>query len=262
MNDFSGYDDFDRKLELSEGIEQVRENRMEDKKKVEGYEPNPADESYYEVMGIRNSFDNVSVGADKHGQMLISVTSQKQYGKATLDSEKKRLKGTRRKKKIGEYGDLYTNPASDRNGAFAFRADPKISDIRMYRQFRELARAKISAEQREAAPFLRLDDDLEQLRSLQAQNGSDAEGFEQRQVLQKRVQKETESRDRFMTRLRITKNKLQEQTKEEKEPEPSLLHALLAALDAGDTDENQADPPDEITPEPSETEEPPPESVI
>ncbi|MBQ9483267.1 MAG: hypothetical protein IJU82_03670 [Ruminiclostridium sp.] len=71
------YDDYDKKLTLSEGIVHARENSPKDRKKVEGYEPNPQDEKYYEVMGLKNSFDNLSVGSDKYGQMLISVNSLK-----------------------------------------------------------------------------------------------------------------------------------------------------------------------------------------
>ncbi|MBR5088867.1 MAG: hypothetical protein IK093_05525, partial [Ruminiclostridium sp.] len=172
MSVFDDYDNYDQKLKLSEGIEHVRESEMSDKKKVEGYEPNPQDEKYYEVMGIKNSFDNVSVGSDKYGQMLISVNTMKEPGEVTLDSDKKLMKGPRRKKKIEAFGDFYTNLYSDRHGAFAFRADRNISDIRMMTEFERIARKRVAREQRDAMPLLRLADDKEKLSELRGMSGS------------------------------------------------------------------------------------------
>lgn len=242
MSDFTGYEDYDRKLTVSEGIEHERENRPEDKKKVEGYEPLKGEAPYYEVMGIRNSFDNVAVGKDKYGQMLISVTTNKRPGRATLDSNQKRLKGAQRKKKIDTYGDFYTNLASGRDGAFGFRADKNISDIRMYQEFRRLAQKRVSAKQREAAPFLRLDDDMAALREMQAYKGAGEEDLAQRQVLEKRVQKETESRNRFIARLRKARRKSYE-TEKKQEEEKSFLRKVLDALDTGAPDTEESTPP-------------------
>ena len=234
------YDDYDKKLNLSEGIVHVRENEPEDKKKVEGYEPNPQDEKYYEVMGLKNSFDNLSVGSDKHGQMLISVNSMKEPGRPTLNSDRKLMKGPRRKKRIDNFGDFYTNQSSDRDGAFAFRADRNKSDIRVVREFERLAKNRVSRKQREAAPFLRLEEDMAELSGLRNRSGSQNENFEERQVLENRVRKETEYRDRFMYRIRKARRKTYDKG-EEKEEKNELLEVLGLTDDADEEDEDSGD---------------------
>jgi hypothetical protein len=239
------YDDFDKKLNLSEGTVHVRESEKKDKKKVEGYEPNPQDEKYYEVMGLKNSFDNLSVGTDKYGQMLISVNSLKEPGRPTLNSDRKKLKGPRRKKKIDAFGDFYTNLGSDRDGAFGFRADRNISEIRMVREFERIARKRVSREQREAAPFLRLEEDQAELSALRGKSGSGEEGLEEREALEKRVRKETEYRDRFMHRIRKARRKTYD-TRDLEDERNSLFGGRALAGDSGGEDEDEDDEDDEI----------------
>lgn len=207
MSDFNGYDYIDEKLELSEGTEHVRESKPEDKKQLEGYEANPRDSEYYEAMGIKNSFDNVSVGFDKEGQTMISVNSIKEPGAPTLGSDKKVMKGPRRVRRRMTYGVLYTNPASKGDGAFAFRADKNTSDLRTYNEFKKAAQSRISLKQRGAVPFLRLDEDKEALSVLRGKGASDNSNFAEREKLEKRVQKETEYKDRFLMKLRLSVRK-------------------------------------------------------
>ncbi len=243
MAAFDDYDNYDRKLALSEGVEHVRENELKDKKKVEGYEPNPQDEKYYEVMGIKNSFDNVSVGSDKYGQMLISVNTLKEPGSPTLDSDRKIMKSQRRKKKFGAFGDFYTNLFSDRHGAFAFRADRNISDIRVVKEFERMAKQRVDREQLDAMPMLRLEDDRAELEKLRGMSGSQNENFEERRTLEHRVMKETEYRDRFMARLRKARRKTYDK-REDEELENDIFRTMLSA--EGDTDEDGDDDTDDI----------------
>lgn len=242
MSVFDDYDNYDKKLNLSEGIEHVRENDMQDKKKVEGYEPNPQDEKYYEVMGIKNSFDNVSVGSDRYGQMLISVNTLKEPGEVTLDSDKKKLKGPRRKKKIAAYGDFYTNLFADRHGAFAFRADRNISEIRMMKEFEILAKRRVSKEQRDAMPLLRLEEDRAELEQMRSTGGSSNDSFDEREQLERRVLREIQYRDRFMARLRKARRKTYSSQIAEDDLE-TLTKQELTAQD--DTDGSTDDPTDE-----------------
>lgn len=238
MSVFDDYDNYDKKLNLSEGTEHVRESEMRDRKKVEGYEPNPQDEKYYEVMGIKNSFDNVSVGSDKYGQMLISVNTNKEPGEATIDSDKKRMKGPRRKKKFGGFGDFYTNLFADSHGAFAFRADRNLSDIRIMREFEIMAKKRVTREQRDAMPLLRLEEDKELLSEMRGMSGSQNENYEERKTLERRVLKETESRDRFYTRLRKARRKTYDKQDHEEEYS-GIFRTVMSADDAaGDNDED------------------------
>ena len=236
MSVFDDYDNYDKKMDLSEGIEHVRESEMEDKKAPEGYIPNPQDEKYYEVMGIKNSFDNVSVGADKYGQMLISVNTMKEPGEATLDSDKKFMKSQRRKKKFGGFGDFYTNLFADRHGAFAFRADRNISDIRMMREMEIMAEKRVTKGQRDAFPLLRLKEDKEELSELRSMSGSQNENYEERRELERKVLKETEYRDRFMARLRKARRKTYDK-RDEEQLEEDILKETFAAEDADAEDD-------------------------
>lgn len=231
------YDDYDKKLTLSEGIVHARENSPKDRKKVEGYEPNPQDEKYYEVMGLKNSFDNLSVGSDKYGQMLISVNSLKEPGRPTLNSDRKVMKGPRRKKRIETFGDFYTNQSSDMNGAFSFRADRNKSDIRVVREFGRIAKKRVSKEQRGAAPFLRLEEDMAELSEIRGMSGSQNENYEERRTLENRVRKEIEYRDRFMYRIRKARRKTYDKGEEEEEKN-ELLEALGLTDDAENEDED------------------------
>ncbi len=237
MSVFDDFDNYDQKLKLSEGVEHVRESEMQEKKKVQGYEPNPQDEKYYEVMGIKNSFDNVSVGSDKYGQMLISVNSLKEPGEVTLDSDKKKLKGPRRKKKISAFGDFYTNLYADRHGAFAFRADRNISDIRMMKEFEMLAKKRVAKEQRDAMPLLRLEEDKAELTQLRSMSSSLNDNYEEREQLERRVLRETEYKDRFMTRLRKARRKTYDVEKDEYEQ--NILAKEELALEDGNEDNTE-----------------------
>lgn len=245
MSVFDDYDNYDQKLNLSEGIEHVRESKPEDKKKVEGYEPNPQDEKYYEVMGIKNSFDNVSVGSDRYGQMLISVNTMKEPGEVTLDSDKKVMKGPRRKKKIEAFGDFYTNLYSNTHGAFAFRADRNISDIRMMTEFERIARRRVSREQRDAMPLLRLEEDKALLSEMRGKGDQGNEDFYERQKLEKRVLRETEYRDRFMARLRKARRKTYDKRDDEEQQE--IVKELMKADDAADDENDDDEDIDEIS---------------
>ncbi|MCR4779601.1 MAG: hypothetical protein K5876_00750 [Ruminiclostridium sp.] len=219
MSVFDDYDNYDQKMDLSESTEHIRESNTWDKKKVEGYEPNPHDSKYYEVFGIKNSFDNVSVGADKFGQTLISVNTMKEPGEATLDSDKKKLKGNRRKQKVGPYGDFYTNLFADRHGAFAFRADRNISDIRIIKEFEEMSKKRVSHGQRDAMPMLRIEEDQKELSELRNESGSQNENFGERRRLQRRVRREKEYADRFRWLLRKARRKTYDKKDEEEEEE-------------------------------------------
>ena len=238
MADFNGYDYIDEKLELSEGTEHVRENKPEDKKQLEGYEKNPRDSEYYEAMGIKNSFDNVSVGFDKEGQTMISVNSLKEPGAPTLGSDRKVMKGPRRVRRRLTYGVFYTNPASKGDGAFAFRADKNTSDLRTYNEFKKAAQSRISLRQRSALPFLRLDEDKEALSALRGKGASDNGDFAEREKLEKRVQKETEYKDRFLMKLRLSVRK-NRNYQLQNEQELTLKTSLQAEnTDGGDGNED------------------------
>ena len=238
MSDFNGYDYIDKKLELSEGTEHFRESKPEDKKKLEGYEKNPRDNNYYEAMGIKNSFDNVSVGFDKEGQTMISVNSLKEPGAPTLGSDRKLMKANRRIRRRMTYGTLYVNSASKQDGAFSYKADKNQSDMRIYNEFKRDTKSRVSLKQRGAVPFLRLDEDREELSSLRGKSASDNSDYAEREKLEKRVRRETEYRDRFLMKLRLSIRK-NRKYQSQNEHERLLNASLKAENDDGDNAPNE-----------------------
>ena len=169
----------------------------------------------------------------------------KEPGEVTLDSDKKVMKGPRRKKKIEAFGDFYTNLYSNTHGAFAFRADRNISDIRMMTEFERIARRRVSREQRDAMPLLRLEEDKALLSEMRGKGDQGNEDFYERQKLEKRVLRETEYRDRFMARLRKARRKTYDKRDDEEQQE--IVKELMKADDAADDENDDDEDIDEIS---------------
>ena len=63
----------EEKLLSSEAMEHERVSEKEKNKQMEGYEPNPKDHDLSEMFGLKNSFDNLSVGTDELGRLTIKA---------------------------------------------------------------------------------------------------------------------------------------------------------------------------------------------
>jgi hypothetical protein len=105
------------------------------------------------------------------------------------------------------------------------------------REFERLAKKRVSKKQREAAPFLRLEEDMAELSELRSRSGSASEDPEKLKVLENRVRKETEYRDRFMYRIRKARRRTYDKG-EEREEKNVLLEALGLTDGADNEDEN------------------------
>lgn len=229
----------EEKLLSSEAMEHERVSEKEKNKKMEGYEPNPKDHNLSEMFGLKNSFDNLSVGTDELGRLTISVSSQKGYHSDTLTSDKKKLKGSRRRTFYDHFGEFYTNPFSRGNGAFAFRTRRNLPESRILRELRGIAARRITAQQREAMPILSLEEDKKRLEKLRAEDGKDPLVISEKQAAEKVIVRKTEMENRFIRRLRIARAK----TYKKREPDkPRFIERLLAA-ETDVSDEN--DLPDE-----------------
>ncbi len=231
----------EEKLLSSESMEHERVSEKTQNKKMEGYEPNPKDHNLSEMFGLKSSFDNLSVGTDDLGRLTISVSSQKGYHSDTLTSDKKKLKGSRRRTFYDHFGEFYTNPFSKGKGAFAFRTRRNLPESRILRELRGIASRRISEEQREAMPILSLEEDKKRLTSLRSGDEKDPQIIKEKQAAEKVIVRKTEMENRFIRRLRIARMKTYKKTKPDN---PRFLEHLIN-IETDISDEN--DLPDDNT---------------
>ena len=195
---------YDRKLEVSEGVIRERESEPEKKKPPRGYEQHPADDKAYEVFGLKNSFDDISVSADEKGRLTLAVSSEKGCHAPTLDATKKKLRGSRRRTVYEHFGEFFTDPAARGRGAFAFRTRKNLSETRILRDFKEVSKKHTAPSQLEAAPFLTLDEDKRQLSELRSKG---SENLDERLAAERTIQRKTELENRFIRKLRIARRR-------------------------------------------------------
>ena len=154
-----------------------------------------------ELSSIRNAYNDVSVGADKKGSVIISAGAKKHGNSPTLDNDKKRLRVSRAKRRACHSGVFLANAHDPKSGAFAFKADSKIPEKRMIQQIKEHSvRYGIKAVN-DMMPFLSIREDmakLSELRSEQASQG-DIMALEQ-SIVQKRAEMH-----RFLKTLKYSK---------------------------------------------------------
>ena len=233
-----------KKLLSSEAMEHERVSEKDQNKKMEGYEPHPGDKNLSEMFGLKNSFDNLSVGTDELGRLTISVSSQKGYHTDTLTSDKKKLKGSRRRTFYDHFGEFYTNPYSRGDGAFAFRTSRNLPESRILRELRGIASRKITEQQKEAMPILSLEEDKKRLEQLRAKDSNDPLVLQEKQAAENVVVKKSEMENRFIRRLRIARM----QTYKKIIPDvPSFFERLFSAeTDVSGNDDTEDDTlPDE-----------------
>lgn len=195
----------EKKILSSEGMEHERVSDPSRKKKLEGYEPHPTDKDLSEVFGLKNSFDNISVGADPLGRMTITVTSQKGYHSDTLTSDRKKMKTSRKRIFYEHFGEFYTNSFSRGSGAFSFRTRRNLPESRILREMRKIAFRRITEEQREAMPILSLEDDKKRLTELRSMDDRDPEIRAEKQSAEKVIVRKTEMENRFTRRIRLAR---------------------------------------------------------
>ena len=220
------YDKYLEKTAVSEGVFHERQRDISEEKAMENYAPHPKEEGLTEVFGIKNSFDNISVGMDSKGSIAISVSSQKELHSPTLTSDRKVLKGTRRRTLYDHFGEIYTNPSVPRNSAFAYRSRRVISENRITSEFRRAAKKRLSREQREMVPFLTLDEDKAELSSLRSKHDPSPETRREIGMIEQSILRKTELENRFVRRLRIARLKNVVKPEESRRVMLSELYAI------------------------------------
>ena len=228
------------KLGVSEGIRRERDSTREQQKNPEGYEQHPAEARTYEVFGLKNSFDNLSVSADELGRMTLTVSSQRSYHGTSPDNTKKKLRGSRRRTKYEHWGDFYTDPAARGMGAFAFRTRKNLPEHRILREFKGNAAKYVNPARLEALPFLTLDEDREYLAELRSKDGRTAGEVGERLAVEQAIVRKTELENRFIRKLRIARRRTyMKHSPLYDEPERIVKSITDGAEDNG-TDENGA----------------------
>ncbi len=208
-----GYEDYIEKLNTSEAIHHERDSEMSEKKPMANYDQEKrvgkdgGDDRFYEVSGISNAFDNISIGADRHGSMTISVSSGKEFDGPVKENDRKKLRDSRKRRAPEHFGEFFTNLTSGGEGAFAFRTDKNLSERRVLTEFKRAARKRVSEERREAVPFLNLEEDMERLNKLRQENGSTNEGAAQRARLENNILKKKEFQKRFVRKIKSARKR-------------------------------------------------------
>ena len=198
-----GYEDYIEKLNTSEAIHHERDSEMKDKKPMANYDQenraskDGGDNRFYEVSGISNAFDNISIGADRHGTMTISVSSGKEFDGPVQENDRKMLRDSRKRRAPEHFGEFFTNLTSGGEGAFAFRTDRNLSERRVLTEFKRAARKRVSEERREAVPFLKL----------REKAGSTNEGVAERARLENNILKKKEFQKRFVRKIKSARRR-------------------------------------------------------
>lgn len=229
----------ERKLEASEGVRRERDSKRDRRKKPEGYEQHPAEEKTYEVFGLKNSFDNLSVSSDDRGRMTLAVSSQKSFHGATLDATKKKLRGSRRRTKYEHWGEFYTDPAARGMGAFAFRTRKNLPEHRILREFKGTANKYVDPARLEALPFLTLEEDREHLAELRNRGGSTAGETNERAELEQTISRKTELENRFIRKLRIARRQTYMKPVTEYDEQEQAARAVTDGTDGTSEDDIQ-----------------------
>ena len=234
------YGEFTKKTLSSESVIHERENRISDKKQPEGYQPHPRESRLSEVFGLKNSFDNISVGLDEKGIVSVTATSQKDYHAPTLTSDRRILKGTRRRTLFEHFGELYTNPFSPKSSAFSFRSRRTVSENRMLSELKRVSAKRLSDEQKQMIPFLTLDEDRERLALLRQRRDEDTADKREKGELEQSIIQKTSLESRFLRRLRTAR--FQVMPKTENDTQNAFITAPEAALEDGSDDETDGEP--------------------
>jgi len=117
-----------REKQLNSSSEaQVHEKSPHDRetyaKPIRGYAAHPAEKEQRgeakEMFSMSNSYSNLSVGADKKGDITVAGSAQRRHDSPTLENASKQVEGSRRKKHHGNGGELFTNAAKPAESAFA-----------------------------------------------------------------------------------------------------------------------------------------------
>lgn len=194
----------------SEAVSHEEQRSPQKKEEMRGYEQNASEkdgETYaYELVRVYDAYNNVSVGADKKGDIVIAGSAVKRADSPTLDGDRKRLQTSRARKKRCFEGELITSSRLPKTGAFAFRANKKVPEKRMLAQLKEHSRRHGISSVNDIMPFMSADRDMSELSRLRGEGAPQSEIM----ALERTITEKNTAMHRFLRMLKIARKKASE----------------------------------------------------
>ena len=244
-----------REKQLNSSSEaQVHEKSPHDRetyaKPIRGYAAHPAEKEQRgeakEMFSMSNSYSNLSVGADKKGDITVAGSAQRRHDSPTLENASKQVEGSRRKKHHGNGGELFTNAAKPAESAFAYRTKAKTPEKKILKKLREHARRHDLDRFNKTMPFLDLQKNEKQLQQMRRDEAPQHET----QAMEKIILDKKTMEMKFLKNLRQTRRKLNGTDMEELQKllfgehaeDPQTAHRPASASgeeDSGDEDDSE-----------------------
>ena len=177
-------------------------------KPVRGYAAHPAEKEQRgeakEMFSLSNSYSNLSVGADRKGDITVAGSAQRRHDSPTLANTSKQVEGSRRKKHHGNGGELFTNAAKPAESAFAYRTNRKMPEKKMLKKLREHALRHGLDRFNKTMPFLDLPQNEKQLQQMRREEAP----LQETQAMEKIILDKKTMEMKFLKNLRQTRKKL------------------------------------------------------
>ncbi len=244
--EYEGYrkSDENKALTSSEGM--LHDTGMDDfsagKKPMHGYEPHPEDKNSEaepsELVNISSSYNNISVGSSQNGIMTIAMSAKRRHDSTSLDGDRKVLRGSRKRRRASYFGEYMTNSRKPSESAFAYRVSKNVSEVRMLDEMRQRTTQNGLETAMEAAPFLTLEKDTEELRLLREDNSKGRANKEDVTALERAVNDKKILECRFLRRLKLARLKA---VKLDDNIKSGIIYKSLLELDTEGDEDNGSD---------------------
>jgi hypothetical protein len=183
-------------------------NRENFDKRVAGYTPHPGEREERgeprELFSIKNSYNDLSIGADKKGDMMVTGSAIRRHDAPTLENDEKKVEGSRRRTKPTKSGELFTNPAKPDESAFAYRVGKKMPERKILGNLREAARRHDLDKFNDTLVFLDVKQDEAALQKLRDEEAP----VSQIQELEGIAAQKKTMEQRFLRQLRLARREL------------------------------------------------------
>ena len=177
-------------------------------KRVSGYTPHPGEREERgeprELFSMKNSYNDLSIGADKKGDMMITGSAIRRHDAPTVENDGKQVEGSRRKKNKSKSGELFTNPAKPDESAFAYRVGKKMPERKVLGNLREAARRHDLDKFNDTLVFLDVKQDEAALQKLRREEAATT----QIQELEGIIAQKKGMEQRFLRHLRLARREL------------------------------------------------------
>lgn len=220
----------------SEAVTHEERRSPQKKEEMRGYEQNASEkdgEAYtHELARVHNAYNNVSVGADKKGDIVIAGSAVKRADSPTLDGDMKRLHTSRARKKRCFEGEFLTSSRLPKTGAFAFKANKKVPEKRMLARLKEYSRRRGISSVNDIMPFMSADLDISELNRLRKEGAPQSEIMS----LERTITDKNAAMHRFLRMLKAARKKADEAAPIEYD---NSAHAVLEKQNDSSDDKNE-----------------------